>query len=66
MYLKAFIGNKIVFGPDHPRSQSLWDKVNALDVVIKNKALIGVEEPVDKGTSLKSKRHKLFRKPGLR
>jgi hypothetical protein len=33
MYSKAFIGNKIVFGPDHPRSQSLRDKVDALDVV---------------------------------
>jgi hypothetical protein len=51
MYSKAFIGNKIVFGPEYPRSQSLRDKVDALDVVIKNKALIGVEEPVDKGAS---------------
>jgi hypothetical protein len=32
MYSKAFIGNKIVFGPRYPRSQSLRDKVDALDV----------------------------------
>ena len=51
MYSNAFIGNEIPFGPDHPRSRSLRDKVSALDVVIKNKA---------------SKRHKLFRKLGLR
>jgi tetratricopeptide (TPR) repeat protein len=50
MYSKAFIGNEIVFGPNHPRSQSLRDRVDALDVVIKKKALIGVEEAVGKGT----------------
>jgi hypothetical protein len=66
MYSKAFIRNKIVFGPDHPRSQSLRDKASALDVMIKNKALIGVEEPIDKETLSKSKRYKLFRKLGLR
>ncbi|CZR52934.1 related to calcium-independent phospholipase A2 [Phialocephala subalpina] len=48
MYSKAFIGNKIIFGRDHPRSLSLRDKVDTLDVVIKNTALIGAEEPVSK------------------
>jgi hypothetical protein len=66
MYSEAFIGNEIVLGPDHPRSQSLRDKVSALDVATKNKALIGAEYPMDKETSSKSKRHKLFRKLGLR
>jgi len=61
MYIKAFIGHKIVFWPDHRRSQSSQDKVAALDAVIKNKAFVGLEEPVDKETPLKSKRHKLFR-----
>ena len=28
---KGFIGNKIVFGPDNPKSQSLRDKVDALE-----------------------------------
>jgi Tfp pilus assembly protein PilF len=66
MYSKAFIGNKIVFGPDHPRSQSLRDKIVALDAMIKNQALVGIEEPVDKETPSKSKRHKLFQKLGLK
>jgi hypothetical protein len=42
MYSKAFIGNEIVFGPDHRRSQYWRDKASALDIVIKNMALIGV------------------------
>jgi hypothetical protein len=44
----------------------LRDKVNTLDIIIKDKVLIGVEEPIDKGTSLKLKYYKLFRKLGLR
>jgi hypothetical protein len=48
MYSKAFIRNEIVFKPDHLRCRSLRDKVGALDIMIKNKALIRVEEPVDK------------------
>jgi hypothetical protein len=66
MYSKALIGNEMAFGPNYPRSQSLRDKASALNIAIKNKALIGVEVPVDKGTSSKSKRQKLFRKLGLR
>jgi hypothetical protein len=65
MYSKPFTGNTIVFGPGHSRSRSLPDKVRALDVVIKGKAL-EVEESVGKETSSKSKLHKPFRKLGLR
>ncbi|KAH6705238.1 hypothetical protein BKA61DRAFT_428401, partial [Leptodontidium sp. MPI-SDFR-AT-0119] len=33
MYSKALIGYEKVVGPDHPRSQSLRDKLHALDTV---------------------------------
>jgi tetratricopeptide (TPR) repeat protein len=77
MYSKASLGYEKAFGPEHPRSQSLRHKLSALDAVVENRSLIGVEEPVEdlqrglshlafKETSLKSKRHKLFRKLGIR
>ena len=72
MYLKAFAGYEKVVGPDHPRSQSLRDKLGTLDAVIGDKALAvveGSERPshlCDKETPSKSKRSKLFRKLGLR
>ena len=71
MYSKALVGCEKVFGPDHPRSQGLRDNLRALDAVVENKALIGVEESINnlqggpshlvaEGTPLKSKRRKLF------
>ncbi|KAH8592605.1 hypothetical protein B0O99DRAFT_674331 [Bisporella sp. PMI_857] len=47
MYLKASLGYEKVFGPEHPKSQSLRHKLCALDAVVENSALVGVEEPVD-------------------
>jgi tetratricopeptide (TPR) repeat protein len=77
MYSKASIGYEKVVGPDHPRSQSLRDKLHALDAVMENRALIEVEDPVNnpqggpshlgaEETTSKSKRHKLFRKLGFK
>jgi hypothetical protein len=53
MFSKALRGYEQVFGPEHAKSETLRDKLCALDAVVKNKA------PV-------SKRHRLFRKLGLR
>jgi Tetratricopeptide repeat len=39
MYLKALGGYEKVVGPEHPNSQSLRDKLCALDTVTENKAL---------------------------
>jgi hypothetical protein len=47
MFSKALIGYEKVFGPDHPRSQSLRDKLHALDAVIENRALVEGEDPVN-------------------
>ena len=44
MYKRALAGYKNAVGPDHPRSQSLQEKLSALDADIKNKALAAVEE----------------------
>jgi tetratricopeptide (TPR) repeat protein len=44
MYERALAGYEKAVGPDHPRSQSLQDKLSALDADIKNKALAAVEE----------------------
>jgi tetratricopeptide (TPR) repeat protein len=68
LYSKALIGYKKVFGPDHPKSQSLRDKLCALDAEIATRTLVGVEEaminlqgePSHLGTEetpSKSKRH---------
>ena len=77
MYSKALVGYEKVFGPDHPKSQRLRDRLQALDAVTDNEALPDVEEPVNdyqgetsrlgaERASLKSKRHKLLKKPGFR
>jgi hypothetical protein len=46
MYSKALIGYGKVFGPDHPRSPSLWDSLQNLGTVIWNEALKDIEELV--------------------
>ncbi|KAL5325009.1 hypothetical protein ACEPPN_006131 [Leptodophora sp. 'Broadleaf-Isolate-01'] len=77
MYSKALIGYEKVVGPDHPRSQSLRDKLHALDTVMENRALVEVEDSVNnpqggpshlgaEETTSRSKRNKLFRKLGLK
>ncbi|KAH9203401.1 P-loop containing nucleoside triphosphate hydrolase protein [Leptodontidium sp. 2 PMI_412] len=77
MYSKALIGYEKVVGPDHPRSQSLRDKLHALDTVMENRALVEVEDSVNnpqggpshlgaEETTSKSKRNKLFRKLGFK
>jgi hypothetical protein len=77
MYSKALVGYEKVVGPNHPKSRSLRDNLQALDTVTENKALKDVEELVnnsrgetsrlgaERATS-KSKRHKLLKKLGLR
>jgi hypothetical protein len=47
MYSKALIGYRKVFGPNHPESRGLRENLSALDAVVENRSLIGVEEPVD-------------------
>jgi hypothetical protein len=77
MYSKALVGYEKVVGPDHPRSQSLRDNLQALDTVTENGALKDVEERVNNSRGetsrlgverapSKSKRHKLLKKLGLR
>jgi hypothetical protein len=77
MVLKVLRRYEQVFGPKHAKSETLRDKLYALDVIVKNQALVKIEERADnlptglsypginKPPSI-SKRHKLFRKPGLR
>jgi tetratricopeptide (TPR) repeat protein len=73
MYSKALVGFEKVVGPDHPSSRSLRDRLCVLDERIDNKALTGVEEPMNnlqtgsshlgaEGTSQESKRNKLLKK----
>jgi hypothetical protein len=77
MYSKALAGYEKVVGPDHPRSQSLHDKLCALDAEIKNRTLVKVEEPINnirgglshlvvEETPSRSKHQKLFQKLGWR
>ena len=66
-----------VFGPNHAKSETLRDQLCALDAVVANKAPVKIEERADdlqvgpshlgikKPPSI-LKRHKLFRKLGLR
>jgi tetratricopeptide (TPR) repeat protein len=72
-YSKALIGFEKVVGPDHPSSRSLRDTLRVLDERMHNKALVGVEEPMNnlqrgpshlgaKGTSQESRRNKLLKK----
>jgi len=57
MYSKALKGFKAVVGADDSRSRSLRDKLHALDNVTKDESIRDVGE---------SRRHKLFRKLGIR
>jgi tetratricopeptide (TPR) repeat protein len=77
MYSKALVGFEKVVGPDHASSRSLRDRLRILDEKMDNKALIGVEEPMNnihsgpphlraEVTSQESKRNKLLRKIKLR
>ena len=75
MYSKASVRYEKVFGPAHPRFQSLQDNLHALDAEIENRTLVRVEEPknnlqgglshLSAEETPKSKRHKLFRKLGV-
>ena len=47
MYSKALYGYEQVFGPEHAKSKTLRDKLCALDAMVEDKALVGVEELVD-------------------
>lgn len=76
MFSKALRKYKKVFGFDYVKSKTLWDKLCALNTVLKNKGPVEIKEYVEElptGSSLDnnkppliSKRHKLFRKLGLR
>ena len=77
MYSKALLGYKQVYGPEHAKSETLRDKLYALDVVAENKVPVEIKERADdpqvgpshlgirKVPSI-SKRHRLFRKLGLK
>jgi len=77
MFSKALRGYEQVFGPNHTKSETLQDQLYTLDAIVKNEASIEVEERADDlqvGSShldiqnppSTSKRHKLFRKLGLK
>jgi hypothetical protein len=76
MYSKALAGYKAI-GPNHPRCQSLENFLQDLDTRTKTEAIKGTKEPASnpsgevsgsdsKEALLISRRHKLFRKLGLR
>ena len=75
MYSKALLGYEQVYGPEHTKSETLRNKLCALSVA-ENKAWVEIEERADdpqvgpshlniRVPSI-SKRHRLFRKLGLR
>ncbi|KAH8588539.1 hypothetical protein B0O99DRAFT_582895 [Bisporella sp. PMI_857] len=77
MYLKALTGYKKVVGPKHPKCQSLQEILQDLETITEGEAMKGREEPAtdpqenvsrldSKGALSTSKRHRLFRKLGLR
>ncbi|TAQ87453.1 hypothetical protein B7494_g4230 [Chlorociboria aeruginascens] len=77
MFSKALRGYEQVFGPNHAESEIVRNKLCALDAILENKAPVEIEELTDDlltGSShpdirkppSTSKRHKLFRKLGLR
>jgi hypothetical protein len=77
MYSKALVGYENIVGPNHPRSQSLRDRLCALDPVTENRASTDLREPENnlvgktlhleaKETLSKSKRRKQLEKLGLR
>ncbi|KUJ15376.1 HET-domain-containing protein [Mollisia scopiformis] len=73
MFSKALRGYEQVFGPDHANSKILRNKLRLLDAVMKSDVSIDTKDraddlhvrPIKKPLST-SKRHKLFRKLGLR
>ncbi|KAH8598606.1 hypothetical protein B0O99DRAFT_567078 [Bisporella sp. PMI_857] len=77
MFSRALRGYEQVFGLEHANSATLRDKLCTLDAVVENKAPAKIEEragdlptgsshPGSKNPPSTSKRHKLFRKLGLR
>jgi tetratricopeptide (TPR) repeat protein len=76
MYAKALHGFTKVVGPDDSRSKRLRERLQALDAGIENNALEGEQEPLtmlpersrsgERDRPIKSKRHKLLHKLGLR
>jgi hypothetical protein len=70
MFAKALYKYKQVFGPEYAKSKTLRDKLYILDAIIKNKALVEIEEQTENvltGSApsinkppLTLKRHKLF------
>ncbi|KAL5318058.1 hypothetical protein ACEPPN_015162 [Leptodophora sp. 'Broadleaf-Isolate-01'] len=76
MFAKALCGYEQVFGPEHAKSKTLRDKLHVLDAMVENKAPVEIEEhaenvPTGSAPGINkppstSKRHKLFRKLGLR
>ena len=64
MYLKALTGYKKVVGPNHPNCQSLQENLRDLDTKIHNSQEI---LHLDSERALPtSRRHRLFKKLGLR
>jgi hypothetical protein len=47
MFSKVLREYEQVFGPDHAKSETLRDKLCALDAVLENKAPVEVEERAD-------------------
>ncbi|KAH6703052.1 kinesin light chain [Leptodontidium sp. MPI-SDFR-AT-0119] len=74
MFLEVLRGYEKVFGLDHAESEILRDRLCALDAVRQNKSPVEIEEytedlptgPSRDSNKSPSKRHKLFRKLGLR
>jgi hypothetical protein len=77
MFLKALRGYKQVFGPDHAKSETIQNKLFALNAILKSKALADIKEHEDhlatgsshlgpNTTPSHLKWHKLFRKLGIR
>jgi tetratricopeptide (TPR) repeat protein len=77
IFSEALRGYKQVFGPHYAKSEKVQNKLYALDAVLESKALVNIKGHEDKvvtGTShlspnttpSPSKRHKLFRKLGIR
>ena len=76
MFAKAICGYEQVFGPEHTKSKTLQDRLHVLDAMIEKEGPVEIEEhaedvPTEPAPGINkppstSKRHKLFRKLGLR
>jgi tetratricopeptide (TPR) repeat protein len=77
MYSNALAGYEKVVGPGHPRCQSLRETLQDLDTRTEKKAIKSIKEPASdpqgdisrlasEGVISTSRRHKLFKKLGLR